>query len=244
MKKYQRLRFYALVAKQSGGTALNALESAEFKTLASLVALHPSADSDTDETDDEKKKREDKEKEDAKAKGADEETDEDKKKREDKEKEAAKGAKPSLSACIAAAMNGLKGGTSAELVAQNKALTADLATAKASLKSTADQLTASGTQLTAVNAQLSAICGFLGIAVADLSGKTAEDVTKILTAKISAETVIQVGALGYAAKDLPAPNADTTGGGTTKAELWATYNGLTGKEQDAFYTKHSKKMLG
>ena len=243
MKKSQRLRFLALSALAS----LTAAEFTEFKQLTAQVALHPNAAEDTEdtETDEDKKKREAKEADEAakKGKGAAEETEDEKKKREAEEAKA-KGAKPSLSACIAAAISAAKGGTSAQLTEQVATLKTERDTANAALN--AEKLRATGleTQLTAQGAQLATVCSFLGFAASEISGKNATEVQAVLQAKVSAAATEQVAGLGFAAAALPAPKGDSTATPGTKAELWAAYNALTdSNERAAFYAKHEKKLF-
>jgi len=242
MKKSQRLRFYALVDKQSKGT-LNDAESVELKQLAALVSLHPNAAEDTeDETDDEKKKREEKEASDKKAEDDKKKDDEEDKKDEDAKAKAA--AKPGVSARLAAAMAGLKGGTPAQAAADLKAEQTAHAKTKADLTAANSQLSALNAQLSAANAALSALCDFLGLKPAEVSGKTQADIDALCTAKINAAAIEQVASIGFASAKLPTPT-ENEGAAATKAELHKQYNAISDpNERAAFYAKHKDKLLG
>lgn len=225
MKKSQRLRFHALVAKQATGAILTDAELAEFRALAALAATHPRAADDTDdETEEEKKKRE--EKEAAEKKGEDEETEEEKKKKDEQAKGRA--ASPGISARLQAAMAGLAGSAPAQAAAELKKARkdlaqaqSDLATAKASLKST--------------ETSLAALCDFLGFKPADIAGKTQADIDAICTAKIGAAATAQIASIGLNPGRLPAPSGKTSPDSKTLTK--AEFDALTPKEKMEFSVK-------
>ena len=235
MKKSQRLRFYALVSKQSQGTALDAAESAEFRTLAALVATHPNASEDTDdttttETDEEKKKREEKE-------AADKKAADDKKKEDDEAAAKAKGLKPGVSARLSAAMAALKPGSAAGVV------TAELQQARKDLATAQGDLATTKATLKSTETSLNALCDFLGLKPADVAGKSQADIDGICTAKINAAAIEQVASLGLNPATLPAPSGAAAA--TDKSELHRQYNAITDPNERArFYAKHEKQLLG
>lgn len=232
MKKSQRLRFYALVAKQSEGKALSDTESADLKTLSTLAAAHPNSSDDTDdtkkdETEEEKKKREEKEKKDKE--------DADKKTADEEAAKAKAALKPGVSARLAAAMASLGGGTpaqaAADLAAERTAhgkTTADLTQARADLDTTKASLKSTETAL-------GALCDFLGLKPADIAGKTQADIDGICTAKIGAAAISQVTSLGFSPGKLPAPNASSTG--DSKLMTKAEFDALTPSKKMEFSVK-------
>lgn len=236
MKKSQRLRFYALITKQSKGEALTAAESAELATLAGLVATHPSASEDTDdtttttpaETDEEKKEREAKEK----------------KAKEEEEKAKAAGGRPGVTARLAAAMAGLAGGTPAQAAASLQVEQSAHAATRASLTQAQADLTAAKASLKSTETALAEVCDFFGIKPGEVAGKSAKEIDALLTAKIGAAATAQIAGMGLNPGTLPAP-AGAAAQPTTKAELLAAYHAITdASARAAFYAKHEKAMLG
>ncbi|MDF3056794.1 MAG: hypothetical protein K0R17_1009 [Rariglobus sp.] len=236
MKKSKRLRFYALIQKQSKGE-LTAAEQTELNELSKLASQHPNAATDEDDTgegDDKKKKDGDGKDDDGEKKNDDD------KKDDDKDKSKAK-TKTTLAAVIGAAFASAKAGTgtAVSLAEANK----NLATVTGERDQARTDLATAQSGLKTANEQLSLITGYLGLDAKAFAGKDAEAVTGLIGTAVNGLVTEQLGTLGFPAAELPPSTGSDKA--DSKEDLHRQFNAITDpNKRAAFYAKHSAQLLG
>lgn len=230
MKKTDRLRLAALLAK---GGNLSADESAELARLQALASQHPDPAKDVDDTASSAAAP-------AAAPAASTAA----------PAAAPASAAPAAAASAASAAPGAAapaGATVGTVIAtafqslRNRgAVAQDLVTARqqiSSLTTERDQartdLAAAQQQVTTLTAQLAVVAAFFGMKATDLAGKSEDEVRGAFSAAISAAALEQVAGLGFPAANLPAPSDSAKA--DTVAEQMAQYKSLLaeGKHMEA-----------
>ncbi len=149
-------------------------------------------------------------------------------------------AAPTLRGFLASMKAGASAG--AELIAA-RAQVATLTTANAAL---ATEVTSARAATTAATAERDTLCVYLGLAAADIAGKKPADITALVTAKISEQSIEVVAGLGVPLGALPAPKGEEVA--STAAELNARYHEIATKEgaeaAGKFYAANQHLMFG